>query len=189
MNSKDFENICLMRMRAHEERGEATMSRYGVQANMIDGKWTPVSSLPDFEGLIPDGRQFITDCKVCGAASFALDEDKFKRRQLRHMLTRARFGAICFLTLHFTPRELKTRTEPAQTWAFPVHGDHPLWVAFDRAETKRITRADCEEYAELIEWNCLPGGRTPRPDILSAILRLADRQSPAISAGLGSVAP
>ena len=94
-----------------------------------------------------------------------------------------------FLTLHFTPRELKTRTEPAQTWAFPVHGDHPLWVAFDRAETKRITRADCEEYAELIEWNCLPGGRTPRPDILSAILRLADRQSPAISAGLGSVAP
>jgi hypothetical protein len=51
MNSKDFENICLLRMRQHEERGEATMSRYGVQANMIDGTWTPVSSLPDFEGL------------------------------------------------------------------------------------------------------------------------------------------
>jgi len=174
MKAKEFEEVCLYRMRQHEERGEATMSRYGVQANMIDGKWTPVSSLPDFEGLIA-GRQFITDCKVCSQASFPLDDDKFKRRQLRHMLTRARFGATCFLLIHFPPRELKTRVDPAQTWAFPVYADHPLWVAFDRSETKRITRADCEEYAELVEWNTLPGGRTPRPDIVSAVLALSGK--------------
>lgn len=187
MKSKDFEEVCLYRMRQHQERGEATMSRYGVQGNFVDGTWTPVASLPDFEGLIPPlGRQFVTDCKVCAQASFPLDEDKFKRRQLRHMLLRSRFGAICFLLLHFTARELSKGTIPAVTWAFPVFEDHPLWLAFDRSETKRITRADCEEYAELVTWNCLPGGRTPRPDILNAILRLADSSAPAIS-GVGSL--
>lgn len=176
MKAKEFEEIVLYRMREHEKRGEATMSRYGVQGNFIDGTWQPVQSLPDFEGLIA-GRQFITDCKVCSQASFPLDDDKFKRRQLRHMLTRARFGATCFLLIHFPPRELKTRVDPAQTWAFPVYADHPLWVAFDRSETKRITRSDCEEYAELVEWNTLPGGRTPRPDIVSAVLALSSKMS------------
>lgn len=173
--SKEFEELCLYRMRQHEERGEATMSRYGVQGNFIDGNWQPVQSLPDFEGLIVGGRQFVTDCKVCSQASFPLDDDKFKRRQLRHMLTRSRFGAICFLLIHFNPRELAKGIVPASTWAFPVYRDHPLWVAFDRSETKRIRPADCEEYAERVEWNTLPGGRSERPDVLSAVLRLAER--------------
>jgi penicillin-binding protein-related factor A (putative recombinase) len=172
MKSKEFEDICLYRMRQHEERGEATMSRYGVQASYRDDKWQPLQSLPDFEGLLPGGRQFIFDCKVSGQASFALDEDKFKRRQLRHMLTRSRFGGICFLLIHFTDRFLKRSHEPAVTWAFPVFTDHPLWLACDRGETKRITREDCGEYAVLVQWNCLPGGKKPRPDILQAIKTL-----------------
>lgn len=176
MKAKEFEEIVLYRMRQHQDRGEATMSRYGVQGNFIDGTWQPVQSLPDFEGLLaPDGRQFVTDCKVCSQASFPLDDDKFKRRQLRHMLTRARFGAICFLLIHFNARELSKTVTPAATWAFPVYADHPLWVAFDRSETKRIRPADCEEYAELVEWNTLPGGNKPRPDVLNAIRRLANK--------------
>lgn len=170
MNSKDFEEICLYRMRQHEDRGEATMSRYGVQGSFVDGKWQPIVSLPDFEGLLPPaGRQFIFDCKLCAAASFPLDDDKFKRRQLKHMLTRSRFGAVCFLLIHFSERTLKRSIEPAETWAFPVFAEHPLWAAFDRGETKRITRLDCQEYAVSVEWNTLPGGRTPRPDVLVAI--------------------
>lgn len=156
------------------------MGRYGVQGTFRKdetGKpaWQPISSLPDFEGLLPpDGRQFTFDCKVCGQASFALDEDKFKRRQLKHMLTRARFGGITFLLIHFTERELKRGIEPPQTWAFPVFSDHAIWTAFDRGEVKRLTRADCEEYAVMVPWNTLPGGHKPRPDVLSAVRKLAE---------------
>jgi penicillin-binding protein-related factor A (putative recombinase) len=174
MKAKEFEEVCLYRLRQHEERGEATVSRYGVQGSFINGEWQPIQSLPDFEGVLPpNGQQFVFDCKVSGQPSFPLDDDKFKRRQFRHMVTRARFGAVCFLLIHFTARELKRSTEAAQTWAFPVRLDHPLWAAFDRGETKRITRADCEEYAVPVEWNTLPGGRANRPDVLAAIVKLA----------------
>lgn len=180
--SKEFEELCLYRMRQEQDLGRATMSRYGVQGNFIDGKWQPVQSLPDFEGIVFGGRQFVTDCKVCSAASFPLDDDKFKRRQLRHMLTRSRFGAICFLLIHFNPRELAKGVVPAATWAFPVYAEHPLWMAFDRSETKRIRPADCEEYAEHVEWNTLPGGRSERPDVLGAVLRLVERREGVLSA-------
>jgi penicillin-binding protein-related factor A (putative recombinase) len=169
LDGKTLEDHCKKRLEREELAGTATMSRYGVQANMIDGKWTPVQSLPDFEGVLPGGRQFLFDAKVCSQASFPLDEDKFKRRQFRHLCTRARFGAIAFLLLHFNERQLVRAITPASTWAFPVQIDHPLWAAFDRAEVKRITLADCEEYAVAVEWNAMPGGRTLRPDIVAAV--------------------
>lgn len=178
LTAREFEDICLYRMRQEEEAGRATMSRYGVQASMFRDQtgqmvWQPKQSLPDFEGVLPPlGRQFVTDCKVCGAASFPLHDEHFKERQLRHLLLRADFGAIAFLTLHFAERQLKTKHDPAATWAFPVFRTHPLWLAFDRLETKRITREDCEEYARPIHWNTFDGGRKPRPDLLSAIREL-----------------
>jgi penicillin-binding protein-related factor A (putative recombinase) len=169
VKSKEFEEIVLQRMRHHEEKGEATMSRYGVQGVYTDGQWRPIQSLPDFEGLLPGGRQFTFDCKVCGQASFPLDEDKFKRRQLRHMVTRAKFGGIAFLLIHFTERELVKSSVPAETWAIPVSWDHPLWQAFDRGETKRITREACQEFGVKVEWNVLAGQHKERPDVLAAI--------------------
>lgn len=137
--------------------------------------WRPLQSLPDFEGLIPPrGTQFITDAKVCGKPSFDLREQSTSAsRQLRHMLERDKFGAICFYAIHFTPRELAGGIQDAETWAFPVSASHPFWEAFDRGEQKRITREDCREYGVPIEWNCLPGGRTERPDIVMAIYELA----------------
>jgi penicillin-binding protein-related factor A (putative recombinase) len=181
MTSKEFEDICLYRMRQHEEKGEATMGRYGVQGTYMKDiqsgqmKWQPKKSLPDFEGILPPGgRQFIFDCKLCSQASFSLDDDHFKNRQLRHMMIRARFGAICFLLIHFTERILSRGIEPAETWAFPIWGVHPFWLAVDRAEVKRINRQDCVEYGKKIEWNVLPGGRTIRPDILKAVVEWSE---------------
>lgn len=176
MKSKEFEEVILYRMRQEEEAERCTMGRYGVQASFRDGKWQPISSLPDFEGVLPPAAmQFVIEAKVCSGASFPLDDDKFKRRQFKHLVTRAKFGAVSILLIHFNARELSKSVEPEQTWAFPVSLDHPFWEAFDRGETKRITRADCEEYAVLVPWNCLPSGRTPRPDVLSAVLELAAR--------------
>jgi penicillin-binding protein-related factor A (putative recombinase) len=175
MKAKEFEEVCLYRLRQEEKLGRATMGRYGVQASFRDGKWEPIQSLPDFEGVLPPrARHFTFDCKVCGKASFPLDESKFKRRQLKHLLLRNRFGAITFLLIHFTERKLKKSIEPEATWAFPV-GDTAFWQAFDRGECKSISRADCEEYAVRVAWNVLPGGRTPRPDIVSAIGELMIR--------------
>lgn len=145
------------------------------KAEQAKDGWRPLQSLPDFEGLLPPtGRQFVTDAKVCGEASFKLrEESTTASRQLRHMLERDKFGAICFYTIHFTPRELAGGIQPAETWAFPVSGSHPFWQAFDRGEQKRISREDCREYGVEVEWNCLPGGRTERPDIVMAIYELA----------------
>lgn len=137
-----------------------------------------MQSNPDFEGVLPPrGRQFIFDAKVCHQASFPLDkESKTQSRQLRHMLHRDTFGAICFYLIHFPKRELARSVEPEQTWAFPVAREHHFWVKFDRGEVKRITRADCEEYAVPVEWNILTErGRTERPDIVMAIYELAGK--------------
>jgi penicillin-binding protein-related factor A (putative recombinase) len=139
--------------------------------------WRPLQSLPDFEGVLsPRGRQFVLDAKVCNQPSFPLDtESKSKSRQLKHMLTRAKFGAVCFYLIHFPERTLARSIEPAQSYAFPIHPDHKFWESFDRGESKRITRADCEEYGVAVIWNTLPGGRTPRPDVLAAVYELIGR--------------
>lgn len=167
--SKQFEDACLERMRVEEKRGNATMSRCGVQVSMVDGELVRIPSLPDFDGVLMGGRNFCFDCKRCGAASLAIDDHKFKARQLRHMLTRARFGAICFVLIQWSERVLKKRTDPEVTWAFPVHPEHPFWEAVDRGEVKAITREDCEEHGALCPWDTLPGERKPRPNVLAAI--------------------
>jgi len=209
VKAKEFEDICLYRMRQEEEAGRATMGRYGVQGSFMKGRpmpdlnaygerirtgenlwavlkelkdaaalsmdhWQPMESLPDFEGVIgSNGRQFVFDAKVCNAASFPLDkESKSQSRQLAHMLKRSKFGVTCFYLIHFPERVLATRTDPEVTYAFPIHAKHPFWQGFLRNENKRITREDCAEYAVPVEWNVLPGGNKPRPDIVLAVLLL-----------------
>lgn len=175
MKGKELEKLCIYRMEHEEARGRATMSRYGVQASMVDEKWIPIQSLPDFEGIELGGHQFVMECKVCSAASFPLDSDKFKDRQLRHMLKRSAFGAVSFLLLHFKERELKTKSEPARTIAFPVDPEHPFWLQFSRGEVKRITKLDAEQYGEAVHWTVLPRCRKESPDILDAIDRIRSR--------------
>jgi penicillin-binding protein-related factor A (putative recombinase) len=141
------------------------------------GEWRPIQSYPDFEGVLMGGRQFIIEAKVCNAASFPLDDDKFKARQYRHLTRRAKFGAISLIVLHFPVRQLKKSLTPALTVAIPVHPDLPLWEAFDRGEVKRITRTDCELHGLEVLWTIPDRCRRPVPDILAAIERVADDRS------------
>lgn len=171
--SKQFEDDCLERMRKEEARGNATMSRCGVQVSMVNGELVRIPSLPDFDGVLMGGRAFCFDAKVCGQSKLDINDVKFKARQLRHLLTRGRFGAISFVLIRWTSRALKTRTDPDVTWAFPVHPEHPFWQAVDRGEIKSITREDCEEHGYLCPWDTLPGERKPRPNVLIVIESMA----------------
>jgi len=175
MTGKEFEEIILQRMNIEEALGKACMGRYGVQGVFVNGEWRPVASLPDFEGVLWNGQQFIFEAKVCAAASYQVHEERFKERQYAHLMKRAKFGAICFLMIHFAARTLKTKSDPEQTWAFPVTPGHPIWTAYDRAEIRVITREACAEYAVEVPWNCAPGGRKPRPDVLAAVMELRAR--------------
>ncbi len=213
MNGKDFERICIDRMKSEETRGRATMSRYGVQGTFIADKvldleqfvdrvfksqtksemrreveaiakaaaaaaggWQKMESLPDFEGIIASrGQQFVFDAKVCGDATYGISKGaKSSERQLNHLLTRSKFGGIAFLLIHFTERETKATKFAAETWAFPVHPDHPIWISVAAGQRTRITKQDCAEWAVRVEWNCSKGSRTERPDILDAICRMAE---------------
>lgn len=176
MNGKDFEKLCQLQMDREERLGRATMSRCGVHAVHVDGQWTPIHSLPDFAGVLLGGREFVFDCKVCHQASFPLDDDKFKARQLKHMLTRSRFGSVCFLLIHFPARPLKTREVAALTVAFPVCADHQFWNRVWTGEAKRITREDALEYGIEVQWTTPKGKRgKPKPDLWPAIMELGRR--------------
>jgi penicillin-binding protein-related factor A (putative recombinase) len=178
MTGKEFEKLIQLQMDAEERRGNATMSRYGVHAVFIDGKWTPINSLPDFEGVLRGGRQFVFDAKVCSSrASLPLNESKVTERQLRHLLKRARFGAVTFLLIHFPERVLKTKTTPAETFAFPVYPESEFWLRVESGEIKSICREDCHVLAASVEW--IEGRGRPRPDLLPAIMELAGETQPA----------
>lgn len=184
MDGKDFEKICQERMDKEHEDGKLHASRYGVMVNHINGptgqrELVALQSLPDFEGVIPPfGRQFIFDCKVCSQASFDLSkyvdgpgENRSRVRQLKHMERRARMGVTCFFLIHFPVRELKTKTDPEMTVAFPVK-DNEFWERVHAKETTSITRADCMQFGVLVEWNCGERERKERPDVLAAIRKL-----------------
>ena len=178
MNGKDFERITLHRLEWEERQGRCTAGRYGVQGVFIDGKWSPIKSLPDLEGVLLGGRQFCFELKVCSQASFPLDDDKLKARQLKHLTRRARFGAIAFLLIHFAARELKTKSEGPMTTAFPVLPGHPFWDAFDRGESTRIARDDAEHFGVPVAWNAPGARKNSTPDGLAAILELSRIPSP-----------
>lgn len=174
--SKDFEAICLERMKLEEEHGRGTMGRYGVTSSFFPDRetgvltWQPVRSLPDFEGVLPPrARQFVTDAKYTAGCSVELRASHFPERQLDHMYRRSHFGAVCFLLIHFAERELKTRYEEPETWAFPVWRSHPFWIAFEAGEVSSISRPTAARFGVLVPWNCMDGGRKPRPDIMAGV--------------------
>lgn len=172
MNGKQFEKLVQLQMDREDRRGNATMSRCGVHAVFIQGKWSPIDSLPDFEGVLPGGRQFVFDAKVCSQASFPLDDDKLKKRQLRHLKKRDHYGAIAFLLIHFPERKLATRTDPELTVAFPVSDDHEFWRRVDSGEVKRLSRDEAMEFGVLVRWT---DDVKTKPDLLPAVKVLEAR--------------
>lgn len=190
MKSKEFEAICLERMKLEEINGRGTMGRYGVQASMrpdpVTGSpiWQPMRSLPDFEGVLPPaGVQFILEAKVVSGASLCLHSSHFAERQLRHLYRRSLFGSACGLLIHFNGRQLKRRNDPDLTVLFPVWPGHPFWIRFDLEEVSSLSRVTAEEQGIRVNWNRCPGGRKPRPDILSAVEDLIDLRDAALEAG------
>ena len=175
MKGKEFENIVVNRMKWEEKHGRATMARYGVHAVRIKGEWQPINSLPDFEGVLRNGRQFVFDAKVCRQSSFPLQDDKLHVRQREHLLRRADFNAICFLLIHFPERVLRTRIVPMETWAFPVYRNHPFWESFERAEVRSITRQHCWDWGVSVTWDLTPKARITRPNVVRAIRELAKK--------------
>ena len=177
LGGKEFENLCLMDSNWSESRGKYTMGRYGVQVSFRKDEKknvvaTPIESLPDFEGLVPGGRQFIIETKVCGGSSFSLHESSLKERQLSHMLRRAKFGAMCFLMVHFSARVLKRREDPAITYAFPVYEDHEFWRQVTKGEIKSLSRLCCSEYGFPVQWWLPKQCRQSRPNIGEFVLRI-----------------
>lgn len=186
---KDFEKVVLERLLQDTELKRCDAGRYGVQMAVVgkdnDGRpsYQPIRSLPDIEGVLPGGRQFIFDAKVCSASKFDLSPYRLsdevrgsKCRQLRHLLRRASLDAIAFFLIHWNSRELKTKSEPAETFAFPVSRRCPFWTSFLRGETKALRRSDCYDLAVRVSWNRRSAReRRPRPDVLEAILVMAGK--------------
>ena len=178
LKAKEWEQECLESFSWIKKRNYGHMSRYGVSASFMKGEWRPISSLPDFEGVLNHdgmvGRQFIFDCKVCSGPSFPLTKLREERkRQLIHMLDRADVGAICFFAVWFNAHTTTSNHYPPESWAFPVYREHPLWSNFAQGFGSTITRLACEEYAVPIQWQVPPRGNRIRPDLLTAIHAVA----------------
>lgn len=171
LSGKKFEELVLFRARKLEKKGILTLSRYGVQASFVDKEWRPIDSYPDFDGCIaPHGRELIAECKVSSSNTLDFTQSKAKAKQIEHMILRANFGAACYLLVHFNERRLKTRTDPAATYAVPVHERHPFWGGYLRKEEKNLTRQQAELYGVPIEWNLWsPQATKPTPDISALV--------------------
>ncbi len=175
LTGKDFEVFVKQRCDQLRAMRLASIGRYGVQAARRADQWVILSSLPDFEGVMNNGVQAIFDAKVCSGSSMSLKEyhrqtNGARSRQLSHMIERSAYGVRCFFLMHWNARELRTRMEPAITYAFPIHHDHRFWQEFEAGEIKSIRRFDCESYGQEIAWTLIgEKERRYRPDVLSAV--------------------
>ena len=173
LSGKDFQALCKDRAGEYKKLGIALITEYGVQGVFADGKWMPIQSLPDFEGVSASGHQFMFDCKVCSQASFALgpyrqDTRASKARQLRHMRNRAAYNVPSFFLIHWNARILKTMSYPPETFIFPIE-DNEFWADFDAARVQSITREDCDRWGVRVEWNLIGKSRTYRPEFFRAV--------------------
>ncbi|MCR9294651.1 MAG: hypothetical protein NXI32_18190 [bacterium] len=174
LTGTEFERLVDYRLSKYRDSGLADVRRAGVQAIHTPDGWQVIPSRPDFEGPTIRGHVDF-DCKVCSQASFSLDkyragEKTNRRRQLKHLYERARYGVRCFFLLHWNERRLETKYEPAITYMFPVHEEMDIWQKFERAEVKSLKRSDCEEYGTIVPWTCFGArGRRLEPDILAVL--------------------
>lgn len=167
LKGKDFESLIIDAAKREESTGGLTLSRYGVQGVTFGGKTILVPSLPDFEGVLAGGRQFIIEAKCAKSAGFELRDDKFKNRQYAHMARRSEFGALCFLLIHFAERNLATKRDPGMTVAVPVSARHPFWMLYETGERKTLSRDEALTIGKVVPWIVPKGCRKPLPDLLS----------------------
>ena len=177
-NGKEFEELLMMEAKRLEKLGLLTMGRYGTQVSMVDNLWMPVPSYPDFDGVQAGGRQFIIEAKVCTQPSFRIQKDKLKHKQVRHMLTRGRFGVPCYLLIHFNARLGATFYDSPFTVSIPVKsaddGGWEVWEQFDECKEKDkefppLTRALAKELGSPVRWIIPTRSNKLRPDLLGML--------------------
>lgn len=125
------------------------------------------------------------DCKKVAGPSMPLKESNFHKKQKKQLFSHASAGACCFLLLHFNRRVLATKSDPARTWAIPIHPDHPFWMDYLRGHHGMLSRGAAESIGVSVKWDTVGAQRTPRPDILTAVqdlqalgLPVDERQAP-----------
>lgn len=167
LQGKEFENLILEAAKREESKGTLTLCRYGVQGVTFNGKTILVPSLPDMEGVLAGGRQFIVEAKAVAGASFPLNDDHFRDRQYAHLAKRARFGSLSFILIHFAHRTLASKIDPAVTVAFPVDPRMPFWASYEAGETRSLSRDIAQEIGQRVAWVTPPRCRKALPDLLS----------------------
>lgn len=187
LTGKAFEDIIVPRLATLKTQRLACIDRPGVHAITIrrfeDGTVQArlIASLPDFQGVFGrPGREVIFDLKVCSQPAFDLSKYRIetrgaRSRQLRHMLDRSQFGSVCFFLIHWNERKLKTKFEPAITYAFPVCESSDFWNGFEAGTEKSIRRTHCETHGVEVPWTTVGQERTARPDVMFAFEKLAKR--------------
>jgi penicillin-binding protein-related factor A (putative recombinase) len=128
-------------------------------------------SLPDFEGVFSDGRGLIFEAKVSSGSGFQLaQKDKLGTKQLQHLMDRSTWNEVTFLLVHFNRRQLTKSIQPAQTFAVPVHPNHPFWRRFKRGEEKTLNRQLARDHGVEVSW--FLDKRTLVPDLYAAMIEL-----------------
>lgn len=185
LSGSEFEEHINFRLARYEEAGLISAGKYGVMtgyrfdANLKMMVLQRVPSLPDYEGVVKGGRQFIFDAKVCSKSSFAwgpyrLDIKGARCRQLKHLMERAKFGVVCFFLFHWTKREGKTFAELPETWAVPVHHDQEYWRLVAGGDIKSLNRGDCKLLGVRVPWMKPQGKRRFVMDLSVVIPGLGD---------------
>ena len=186
LTGREFEVLIEDRGLTYKERGALLVKKFGVQTmtEIVFGKRSirEIKSLPDYDMTLPPfGRQIVIEAKVCSQSSFTLSEYVWegvrsgaKARQLKVMLDKSRYGAICGFLLHFNARATeKTKKQfAAVTYLFPVHNEMEFWIQFSAKEKKSISLSDCERIGVRVVWDRIGQERTLRPDYLQAIQEL-----------------
>lgn len=182
LKGKEFEELIMEAGARERKAGLMTLGRYGVQGMVVQGKTLLVPSLPDFEGVLAGGHQFIIEAKVCSSASIQMDKKFVKPRQISHMLERSAMGAQCFLLIHFNARKLQNANQPAFTVALPVTAkSSPVWQRFvdiyaeanrlrcEPTSRESISRDKAYDMGTVVRWVAPKGCRKALPDLLSLL--------------------
>lgn len=179
LSGKEFQKLALYRLKWEHGKGRVSAGSYGVKVNHVKDQatgqvvLTPMKSLPDIEGVLPGGSQFIFDCKVVSVSAFEVRESHSSASQHNHLMERAEFGVATFFLIHFNERHLKRSVQPAATYAFPVRPDHPFWNV--EPKPRSINRQAAAEYGIQVFWNVPPRCKKLSPDLMPAIYALSGR--------------
>lgn len=174
MTGAAWEKLISEQCARYRYAGRGAFAKCGVQAARMKSEWIVTRSKPDFEGTLDGGMAIYFDCKVCSQASFPWDKYRPKgsrERQLRYLMERSRFGAVCGFLFHFPERRLKTRTDAELSIWLPVRETDPYWEQVLAGEVCSLDRVTLEAMGQAVPWTKPHGFRKPLPDFLEAVAR------------------